>query len=113
MLRDDAILIDIANAAKLTRQFIQNLDKDKFFIDLKTQSAVLHQLIIIGEAVKRLSTEFRGLHPEIPWSEIAGMRNKIIHEYNSVDLEAVWQVVSDDIDELISAITPLLPKKKE
>jgi uncharacterized protein with HEPN domain len=55
----------------------------------KTQSAVLHQLLVIGEAVKRLSQDFRRDHPEIPFALIAGMRDKLIHEYDDVDLEEV------------------------
>jgi uncharacterized protein with HEPN domain len=58
MVRDEAVLFDIVRAAKLALEFRQDMDKSSFFDDLKTQSAILHQLTVIGEAVKRLSTEF-------------------------------------------------------
>jgi uncharacterized protein with HEPN domain len=54
------------------------MDKDSFLNDLKTQSATLHQLTVIGEAIKRLSMEFRARHPEVPWTLVAGMRDKLI-----------------------------------
>ena len=81
MPRDESILLDVARAAQLILEFKQGLDKATFLGDIKTQSAILHQLMIMGEAVKRLSAEFRADHPEIPWALIAGMRDKLIHGY--------------------------------
>ena len=66
MSRDDATLLDIANAARLIHTFIQGMTKEAFLGDLKTQSAVLHQITVMGEAVKRLSQAFRGRHPILP-----------------------------------------------
>lgn len=63
MPRDDATLLDIARAARLIQSFIAGMTKDDFLAELKTQSAVLHQLTILGEAVKRLSRPFREKHP--------------------------------------------------
>jgi uncharacterized protein with HEPN domain len=84
-------------------------DKAEFLADAKTQSAVLHQLLIIGEAVKRLSPEFRAAHPEVPWKLIAGTRDKLIHFYEGVDLEQVWRMVTSDLPALIRLIEPLAP----
>jgi uncharacterized protein with HEPN domain len=66
MPRDEAILLDIAKAARLALEFAQGLDQDAFLEDLKTQAAVSHQLMVLGEAVKRLSDEFCNKHPAIP-----------------------------------------------
>lgn len=74
MPRDDATLLDIVNAARLTQTFIQDMT-EAFLVDLKTQSAVLHQITVIGEAVKRLSQAFRERHPILPWPLMAGMRD--------------------------------------
>jgi uncharacterized protein with HEPN domain len=83
--------------------------KAEFLGDAKTQSAVLHQLLIIGEAVKRMSPEFRAAHPEVPWRLIAGTRDKLIHFYEGVDLEEIWRMVTSDLPDLISRIEPLAP----
>ena len=66
MPRDDANLLDILKAARLAIEFKEPAAKEAFLTDAKTQSAVLHQLLVIGEAVKRLSPEFREAHPEVP-----------------------------------------------
>lgn len=102
MSRDDTTLLDILRAARLTVQFIGNADKATFSKDLKTQSAILHQLLILGEAVKRLSEGFRTDHPALPWKAIGGMRDKLIHEYDEVDLEEVWKTAKSDIPNLIA-----------
>ena len=69
----------------------------------------MHQLLVIGEAVKRLSPEFRTAHPEVPWKLIAGTRDKLIHFYEGVDLEEVWKMVAADLPEIIHLIEPLAP----
>lgn len=71
MPRDDAHLLDILKAARLAIEFKGPAEKAEFLEDAKTQSAVLHQLLIIGEAVKRISPESRAAHPEVPWKLIA------------------------------------------
>jgi uncharacterized protein with HEPN domain len=89
MPRDDATLLDIVNAARLIQTFIQAMTQEAFVGDLKTQSAVLHQSTVIGEAVKRLSQAFRARHPILPWSLMAGMRDHLIHGYDAIDLDEV------------------------
>ena len=93
-------------------EFRQGFNKAAFLEDLKTRSAILHQLMIMGEAVKRLSADFRADHPEIPWVLIAGMRDKLIHGYDIVDLDRVWKTTEKDVPELLSLIEPLLPKQE-
>jgi uncharacterized protein with HEPN domain len=110
MYRDETTLLDIARAAHLVLEFKQGMDKAAFLQDIKTQSAVLHQLMVIGEAVKRLSQDFHTRHPEIPWTLIAGMRDKLIHGYDIVDLDEVWKTVDADVPDLLSLLEPLLPK---
>jgi len=112
MARDEAVLLDIVRAAQLVLEFRQEMDKTAFFDDLKSQSAILHQLMVMGEAVKRLSAEFRARHSEVPWMLIAGMRDKLIHGYDIVDLEQVWQTAVGDVPELLSLIEPLLPRQE-
>lgn len=111
--RDSAILIDIARAARLVLAFKGNLAKDAFIEDQKTQSAVMHQLLVIGEAVKRLSSDFRDSHANIPWILMAGMRDNLIHEYDNIDLDEVWKTAERDMPALLSALEPLLPAEED
>jgi uncharacterized protein with HEPN domain len=109
MRRDETTLLDIVEAARLVVDFAQELSKADFLDDFKTQSAVLYQLIVMGEAVKRLSAEFRAQHTEVPWSLIAGMRDHLIHGYDIVDWNEVWKTATSDVIALLAQIEPLLP----
>ncbi len=111
MRRDEPTLLDIAKAARFARSFVEGLDKAAFMKDYRTQSAVLYQLVVIGEAVKRLAPQFRDLHPDIPWSLIAGMRDILIHGYDVVDWDEVWKTVISDLPDLLTKVEPLLPKE--
>ena len=113
MSRDSATLLDILKAARLAIAFREEMEKRAFLDDPKTQSAVLHQLLILGEAAKRLSTEFREQHPGIPWKKLAGMRDKLIHEYDDVDLVEVWKTVRSDVPRLLKQLELLAPTKAE
>jgi len=69
------------------------------------------RVIVIGEATKRLSTNFRNTHPNIPWKDIAGMRDILAYQYDRVNLDTLWDVIQNNIPELIELIAPLLPKQ--
>ena len=113
MNRDNASLLHIARAARLAIEFARGTAKAGFMADVKTQSAVMHQLLVMGEAVKRLSEEFLEAHPEIPWSQAARMRDKLIHGYDVIDIEEVWQTAMMDVPEFLSAVEPLLPRRPQ
>ena len=111
MPRDEATLLDIAKAARVVRGFVRGFTREAFLSEPKTQSAVLYQLIVVGEAVKRLSPEFRAQHPRTPWSLVAAMRDHLTHGYDVVDWQEVWKTVTTDVPELLSQIEPCLPKE--
>jgi uncharacterized protein with HEPN domain len=110
MSRDDAWLLDIAHAARDILDFCGEMDHDAYLADIKTQAAVMQRLMVIGEAAKRLSDAFRQAHPKQPWRQIAGMRDRLIHGYDKVQIDLVWQVVEDDIPALLAFVQPLLPQ---
>jgi len=77
------------------------------------QDAVLRNFEVIGEAAKRLDEAYRATHPEIPWRSLAGLRDVLIHQYESVDLERVWAMVEGELPGLGAAIAALLPPLDE
>ncbi|MDZ7728672.1 MAG: DUF86 domain-containing protein [Dehalococcoidia bacterium] len=89
--RDAHSLRDILHAAELISSFIQGMSLDEFRADRKTRSAVLHELMVIGEATKRLSPAFREAHSEVAWGEIAGMRDMIAHQYDRISTGIAWE----------------------
>ncbi len=97
MQRDDAALLDIARYAQQILDFSQDMNEAKLAADTRTQAAILYYIAVIGEAVKRLSPDFRSQHPDVPWTDIAGMRDKVIHQYGRVKLDVVWNTVQQDI----------------
>jgi uncharacterized protein with HEPN domain len=100
-MKDDSIYIDhILNSLNRILDYISGKDRESFEADLVTQDAVVRQLEIIGEATKRVSKEFRSKHPDIPWSDMAGMRDVLIHDYIDVDFGIVWKTASEDIPNL-------------
>ena len=109
MQRDDATLLDMVRCAQQILDFSQDMDETQLAADTRTQAAILYHIAVIGEAVKRLSPAFRSQHPDIPWTDIAGMRDKVIHQYDRVKLDVVWNTIQQDIPELLRLITPLLP----
>ena len=106
-------LLDIVRACELIGEFTRGSDEDMFLNDLRTQSAVLHQLLVLGEAVKRLSAEYREAHDRVPWESMAGMRDRIIHGYDIVDLHEVWRTAERDVPELLDYLKPPTPGADE
>ncbi len=111
MPHDDRVYLKhIRDAAERIRGYVQGLDESDFKKNELVQDAVIRQIEIMGEATKRLSAKAKDLQPDIPWRDIAGMRDKLIHDYFGVDIERVWLTVTDDLPELASKISALLSK---
>ena len=108
--RDEDTLLDIAIAAERIIDFLQGMSREEFMQDARTQSAIQHQLMIMGEAVKRLSDEFRSQNPDIPWSSVAGMRDRLIHAYERVSLDIVWDTAVGAVPDLLTTLKPFVPK---
>lgn len=113
MWRDSAYLLDILNAARKVRQFTTGVTEEEFEGSDLLQSATMRQLGIVGEAARKVSQETRNARPEVPWSDMIGMRNRLIHEYSRINLKRVWDTIQNDIPRLITLIEPLVPPPEE
>ena len=111
MWRDDAILIDMEAALRLAIEFSQGQNEASFRENRLLQAAILHELMILGEAVNGLSNEFRATHTGIPWRDITNLRHRIVHDYAHMDLGKVWNIVEHEVPALLLSIEPLLPKE--
>ena len=107
-VEDKASLYDALSAAKKVERFVRNVDWNGFQANDEKCSAVYGQLVILGEACTRLSAELRGQYDDIPWRQIVGMRNRIIHGYDEVNWEIVWQVATEHVPQLIDQISDIV-----
>jgi uncharacterized protein with HEPN domain len=90
--------------------------KSAFLADSKTQDAVIRNLEVVGEAVKNLSDTLKSRHPKIPWKRVAGMRDKMIHEYFGVNPQLIWEVIEHELPVLkveVESILEILNKKNK
>jgi uncharacterized protein with HEPN domain len=100
-------LADILDAADKIAAFIKGMTESQFLADDKTQFAVVRGLEIIGEAAKKIPDTAKAKYPQVPWREIAGMRDKLVHDYIGVNAQVVWKTATEDVPgiaELLRAI---------
>lgn len=105
-------LEDILDALQKSRQFVAGMSFEQFADDDKTVFAVIRGLEIVGEASKQVPEEVRGRYKEVPWREMAGMRDKLIHHYFGVDLRVVWKTVLEDVPALIPALKEVIAREE-
>jgi len=106
-------LDDISQAAQKALDFVRGMVYQDFLVDDKTAFAVVRALEILGEATKRIPQEVRDLAPQVPWRSMAGIRDKLIHDYVSVDLEVVWRTVTEDLPPLVPMIQRVIEQMAE
>ena len=109
MRHGDAYVLDMLLAAREATGFAANLSFDEFQRHRMAQLAILKSVEVIGEAASRVSPGCMESHPQIPWSRIVGMRNRLVRGYFNVNLERVWETVKKDIPRLIRQLEPLIP----
>ena len=101
---DDTYKKDILDSIQNIETYLGEMEREGFLHDKKTQDSVIRRLQIIGEASKRLSAEFKASTPHIEWKPIAGTRDILIHDYGTVDLDAIWKIITEDLPKLKSAL---------
>lgn len=94
------LLSDIREAIRRIEEYTEHISYEQFLEDTKVQDAVVRNLEIIGEAVKKLGTDFRKKHKDIDWKKIAGLRDRVIHDYFGVNWDIVWDVIQHKVEEL-------------
>jgi uncharacterized protein with HEPN domain len=102
--RDAGIVLDLIHAAEKILTFIAHKDKAVFIADVQLISAVSFEVAVLGEAVKHLSAELQRAHSEIPWRKIAGMRDRLIHGYNDIDVDELWNTAIRDVPTLLAQL---------
>ncbi|OIP92868.1 MAG: hypothetical protein CO013_06300 [Syntrophobacterales bacterium CG_4_8_14_3_um_filter_58_8] len=112
MQRDEAYLLDMLLSSRDAQSVVAQLTREQFQSSRIHQLASLKAIETIGEAASRISDAFRAEHPEIPWHEIIGMRNRLIHAYFEVDIEKVWETIQDDLPPLIDHLQLLVPPEE-
>ena len=91
---------DILTAIEKIETFVGTMTFEEFLGDEKTKSAVVRELEVIGEATKHIPSHIRRKYPNIPWSSMAKMRDRLVHGYWTVDYEIVWKVIAEELPEL-------------
>jgi uncharacterized protein with HEPN domain len=104
MQRDRVVVDKIISYASECISFCEDMDYDQFCLDGKTKAAVAFNLQQMGDLVKKLDQHIVDKSPYVPWAQIKGMRNRIVHDYQGIRLEIVWQVVRNDLAGLITAL---------
>ena len=109
MLRDETYLLDILESAKIALAYVFDKTWDAFDADMQCQDAVLRRIEIIGEAARHISPQARKKHPQIAWREMAILRNLVIHEYDVVDINQVWDTVQNKLPALVEELSKVVP----
>lgn len=110
---DREFLSDLREAIRRISTYVSGITYDTFAADIKTQDAVIRNLEILGEATKNLSVQLRSDHSGIPWKNMAGVRDRLIHHYFGVNLDIVWQIVTRELPQVDSQLDFLIEEDND
>lgn len=113
MRHDDSYLLDMLLAARKAAKFAEGISHERFIQSDLHQNAIFKVLEIIGEAASRISEATREAHSGIPWPNVVGLRNRIVHAYFEIDLDVIWNIVTDDVPALIAELERIAPEGSE
>jgi uncharacterized protein with HEPN domain len=102
------LLEDIKEATENILEYTAEMNYDSFCKDKKTKDAVVRNFEVIGEASNRVPTEIQTEYPTVPWRRMIGFRNRIIHEYFGIDFQILWQIIQDNIPDLLAQINEVI-----
>lgn len=109
MPTDDRLtLAQMLDTVRRIRSFVRGVERQAFETDEVRQLAVLHLIQVLGETASRVSAPLRAAHPELPWTEMVGLRNRIVHGYDHVDPDIVWRVATADVEPVLAALERLV-----
>ncbi len=109
MRRDDHVYVrHILDAVDKIRMYVADYSQSTFLESTLIQDGVIRQMEIMGEASRRISPDTRMQHPDIPWREMAAMRNKLIHDYFGIDLQLVWTTVQEELPKVRASLVRVL-----
>ena len=109
MARDEFLYLrHVLDAINTIEEYLQGVDEEHFKATRLLQDGTIREIEIIGEAVKNVSKDIRKSYPEVPWQDIAGMRDKLIHGYFGVDIEKVWDSAKEDLPVLKEQVIGIL-----
>jgi len=107
--RDKEYLADVREAVQRIVAYTGEITYEEFLADRKTQDAVLRNLQVMGEAVKKLSGPVKQAHRHLPWKQMAGMRDKVVHDYFGINYDIVWALVKEELPALLPFFTAIQP----
>jgi uncharacterized protein with HEPN domain len=113
MQPDEAALLDVAYCCGRIVALTEHVTLEAFEADEALREAVQYRLIVAGEAVKRLSPEFRATHGQFAWASVAGLRDILVHAYERVDYGEIWNIATTSVPRLLEYVGPLLPRRDE
>jgi uncharacterized protein with HEPN domain len=105
---DFELVSDIYEAIRRIDSYLKNISNEKFYKDTKTQDAIIRNLEIIGEAAKNVSKSLKEKHSGIPWKEMAGIRDRLIHHYFGINIDVVWGVATEDLPSIVKNIQAII-----
>ena len=111
--RDKEYLADAVEAVLRIVAYTGELTYEEFLADRKTQDAVLRNLQVMGEAVKRLSAPVKQARPHLPWKQMAGMRDKVVHDYFGINYDIVWALAKEELPALLPSLTDIHPEGEQ
>jgi uncharacterized protein with HEPN domain len=109
MSRDDTYLVDMLESARIALDHVAGKSWDDFYGDIQCQDAVLRRIEIIGEAARHISPQTRKKYPQIPWRDMTVLRNLVIHQYDAVDINQVWDTTQHKLPHLVDELSKIVP----